>query len=89
MQEKYSPEKLKVVLLSVDESKAQYQEHSPSIYKKYGGDQWPCAILPNAFDSAMRFGDFGYGKVIVDAQGIVRSIGEHDLKGALKRVFGE
>ncbi len=89
MQQKYSPEKLRVVLLSTDETKALYHSRAPALFEQYGGSQWPSIILPGAWRSALRFGSFGYGKVIVDEKGIVRSIGEHGLEKSLKRVFGE
>lgn len=89
MQKKYSPEKLQVVLLSTDGSKKRYSERAPKLFEEYGGAQWPSVVLPDGFRSALRFGGFGYGKLIIDAQGIVRSVGEHDLEASLKRVFGE
>lgn len=89
MQQKYGPDKLRVVLLSTDEVKASYFSKSPKLFEKYGGAQWPSVVLPNAFNSALRFGNFGYGKLIVDADGIVRSIGEYDLEKSLKRIFGK
>ncbi len=88
MQQKYGEDKLQVILLSTDRTKAEYSKRSPALFAKYGGAQWPSVILPNGFRSALRFGNFGYGKVIVDAKGIVRSIGEYDLKKAVQRTFG-
>ena len=88
MQQKYGADNLNVILLSTDDSKTAYHKKSPGLFKEYGGDQWPSVILPNGFQSALRFGHFGYGKVIVDAEGIVRSIGEYNLEKALKRMFG-
>lgn len=88
MQDKYSADKLQVILLSTDETKAGYFKRSPQLFAKYGGGDWPSVVLPNAFNSAMRFGNFGYGRLIVDADGIVRSIAEYDLEAALQRIFG-
>lgn len=89
MQQKYTPEKLRVVLLSTDETKALYHGRARALFDEYGGGDWPSILLPGAWRSALRFGNFGYGKVIVDADGIVRSIGEYGLEKSLKRVFGE
>ena len=88
MQKKYGPENLQVVLLSTDRTKAEYHKRAAKLFEEYGGAQWPSVILPGAFRSAMRFGDFGYGKLIVDADGIVQSIGEYGLDRSLKRIFG-
>ncbi len=89
MQRKYTPEKLRVVLLSTDATKALYQSRASALFDEYGGGDWPSILLPGAWRSALRFGNFGYGKVIVDANGIVRSIGEYSLENSLGRVFGE
>ncbi len=89
MQQKYTPEKLRVVLLSTDHTKAAYHARAQKLFDEYGGGDWPSIILPGAWRSALRFGNFGYGKVIVDAEGIVRSVGEYGLEKSLKRVFGE
>lgn len=89
MQQRYGLDKLKVVLLSTDATKSSYFRKSPKLFEKYGGGDWPSIFLPNGFNSALRFGNFGYGKLIVDADGIVRSIGEYDLEKSLRRIFGE
>ena len=88
MQDRYTPEKLQVVLLSTDRSKEFYLKHADRLFQEYGGGQWPSVILPDAWRSALRFGGFGYGKLIVDADGIVRSVGEYNLEVSLKRIFG-
>ena len=87
MQQKYSPEKLNVILLSTDVSQAMYDQRSPRLFAKYGGDQWPSIVLPNAMEDTLRFGGFGYGKIIVDEQGIVRSLYEHEFQTTLDEMF--
>ena len=84
MQKKYSPEKLEVILLSVDHSKAFYDSRASSLFKKYGGGNWPSVILNGGFDEAMRFADFGYGTVIIDQKGIVRAMDSYDFDKVLK-----
>ena len=88
-QEVYSPQKLQVVLLSTDQSRSYYDAQTPALFERYGGGDWPSVVLPNGMEGAMRFGDFGYGKIIVDAQGIVRSINEHKMKPTLEKIFAE
>ena len=66
-----------------------YDRKAPALFEKYGGGQWPSVVLPGGFQGAMRFGDFGYGKIIVDADGIVRSIGEYKMKPTLNKIFAE
>ena len=78
-----------MILLSTDSSQDLYDSRAEKLFDKYGGGDWPSILLPNGFDDAVRFGDFGYGTVIVDEEGIVRSINDHDLEGALEKVFGE
>lgn len=89
MQKKYTPEQLQVVLLSTDTSMAMYHKRTPALFDEYGGGDWPSIVLPDGFRSALRFGGFGYGKLIIDAHGIIRSVGEYNLKASLKRIFGE
>lgn len=89
MRQKYTPEKLNVVLLSTDDTRKRYDSRAAGLFEEYGGGDWPSVVLPGGWRSAMRFGNFGYGKLIVDADGIVRSIGEYDLKKSLKRIFGK
>ena len=88
MQNKYTPEKLRVILLSTDSSKASYDLRAEKLFEEYGGGNWPSIILPDGFTSALRFGGFGYGKLIIDEHGIIRSIGEYSLEKSLKRIFG-
>lgn len=87
MQKKYSSEKLNVVLLSTDSSLARYKFRASRVFDKYGGAQWPSVVLPRGFNDALRFGDFGYGKVIVDEEGIVRAINARNLDRSLKAIF--
>ena len=90
MQEKYSPEKLKVVLLSVDDSKEFYDSRAPKLFAQYGGGDWPSIIVPGGFNAvSSAFGGFGYGKVIVDEEGIVRSINDYHFENVLEKLFQE
>ena len=75
------------MLLSTDASRELYDSRAESLFKKYGGGDWPSAILENSFEGALTFGDFGYGVVIVDAKGIVRAINPMDLQLAVDEVF--
>jgi hypothetical protein len=76
-----------VILFSTDASKEFYDERAGKLFLKYGGGNWPSVILPNGFNSAIRFGDFGYGKLIIDEKGIVQSIGEYDIEKAVATIF--
>lgn len=87
MQNTYTTDKLNVVLLSTDFSQAMYDRRAPQLFEKYGGGSWPSAVLPNAFNDTARFGGFGYGKVIVDEQGIVRSVNEYDFQDQINQIF--
>ena len=87
MQKKYTSEKLNVILLSTDHSRDLYDSRASALFEKYGGGDWPSILFENSFKDAMHFGDFGYGKVIVEANGIVRSIGRYDFEAALEEVF--
>lgn len=87
MQNTYTTDKLIVVLLSTDFSQAMYDRGAPPLFEKYGGGSWPSAVLPNAFNDTARFGGFGYGKVIVDEQGIVRSVNEYDFENQINQIF--
>lgn len=77
------------MLLSVDQTKQLYDSRADSLFEKYGGGDWPSAILVNGFDGALKFGDFGYGVVIVDAKGIVRKVNPMDLQLAVDEVFSD
>ncbi len=76
-----------MILFSTDASKEFYDERAGKLFSKYGGGNWPSVILPNGFNSAIRFGDFGYGKLIIDEKGMVRSIGEYDIEKAVDTIF--
>ncbi len=76
-----------MILFSVDASKEFYDARAGELFSKYGGGNWPSVILPNGFNSAIRFGDFGYGKLIIDEKGMVRSIGEYDIEKAVATIF--
>ncbi len=88
MQDKYTTEKLSVILLSTDQTKELYHSRAAKLFEEYGGGNWPSVIFPDGFTSALRFGGFGYGKLIIDADGIIRSVGEYDVEKSLKRIFG-
>ena len=88
MQDKYQSENLQVILLSTDHSKEFYDSKANQLFEKYGGGDWPSVVLPRGWNDAVTFGDFGYGKVIIDDKGIVRSAAEFDLSASLNRVFG-
>ena len=70
MQAKYGEDNLHVILFSTDTTKDSYHKGAPALFEKYGGGQWPSVVLPNGFRSALRFGNFGYGKVIVGKAGL-------------------
>lgn len=76
-----------MILLSTDATRDLYDSRAPALFKKYGGGDWPSIILPDGMNSAILFGGLGYGRVIVDEEGIVRSIGEYDLLESMKTVF--
>ena len=56
-----------------------YDRQAPSLFKRYGGGSWPAVLLSEGFNSVDLFGGFGYGIVLVDEEGIVRSIGDYAL----------
>ncbi len=87
MQNTYSSDKLIVVLLSTDANQAMYDRGAPPLFEKYGGGRWPSVVLPNAFNDTARFGGFGYGKIIVDEQGIVRSVNDYDFENQIDQIF--
>ncbi len=57
------------------------------MFEHYGGGDWPSAVLPNAMNDTLVIGGFGYGKVIVDEQGIVRSINDFQIETILDKMF--
>ena len=73
-------------MLSTDAKEFYDESQATKIFQNYGGDQWPNVLL-GGFDGAMHFGDFGYGEVVIDADGIVRAIGPTDLEKSLERIF--
>lgn len=89
LQKKYSPEKLKVILLSTDGSQSLYDSESPKLFKQYGGGQWPSVRVDNGFGGILPLGDYGFGSVVVDAKGIVRAVGTHgsELEATLAEIF--
>ena len=64
-----------------------YDRRAPSLFKQYGGGNWPAVLLPEGFNSADRFGGFGYGVVMVDEEGIVRSIGDYAVENTVNKLF--
>ncbi len=64
-----------------------YDRGAPPLFKNYGGGNWPSVLLPNGFNSVDRFGGFGYGIVVVDEAGIVRSINEYEVEDTIDKMF--
>ena len=64
-----------------------YDRGAPSLFKNYGGGNWPAVLLPDTFNSVDLFGGFGYGIVVVDEDGIVRSIGEYAVEDTVNKMF--
>ena len=89
MQDKYTPEKLQVILLSTDNTAELYHSRASQLFAEYGGGNWPSVILPDGFTSALRFGGFGYGKLIIAEHGMIRSVGEYGLEKSLARIFAK
>ena len=87
MLKKYGNEKLQVVLLSVDSSRDFYDSRAPKLFEQYGGGEWPSIILPGGFNGALHFGDFGYGKIILDKDGTVHEVNPRDLEKSLEKIF--
>lgn len=73
--EKHGPDKLRVILLTVDTDRQFYDSQAPRLFQTYGGGDWPQIMLPGGFNGALTFGDYGFGSVVVDDQGIVRAVG--------------
>ena len=64
-----------------------YDRGAPSLFENYGGGNWPAVLLPDTFNSVDLFGGFGYGIVVVDEDGIVRSIGEYAVEDTVNKMF--
>ena len=64
-----------------------YDRGSPALFKNYGGGNWPSVLLPDGFNSVDQFGGFGYGVVVVDEDGIVRSINEYKFEATIDKMF--
>ncbi|MFK7767321.1 MAG: hypothetical protein AB8B55_08875 [Mariniblastus sp.] len=64
-----------------------YDQGSPPLFEKYGGGGWPSVLLPNGFNSVDRFGGFGYGIVVVDEEGIVRSVNDFQFEKYVDQLF--
>jgi len=64
-----------------------YDRRAPGLFKQYGGGNWPAVLLPEGFNSADLFGGFGYGVVVVDEDGIVRSINDYSVESAVNEMF--
>jgi hypothetical protein len=73
--EKHGPDKLRVILLTVDTDRQFYDSQAPRLFQTYGGGDWPQIMLPGGFNGALTFGDYGFGSVVVDDRGIVRAVG--------------
>jgi hypothetical protein len=93
VQQRHGRDKLAVLLLSVDpgyfgENKG-YVSQAEKIFTRNKID-WPSAFLPGGWnDCARTFNLNGYGLVLVDAQGIVRSINPRgaEVEAAVERVL--
>ena len=88
MQKKYGNDNIQVVLMSVDSSQELYDQKAEKLFAEYGGSQWQSIVLPGGFNGALHFGDFGFGKIILDKDGKVLSINPFDLEKELKQIFG-
>lgn len=64
-----------------------YDRQAPSLFKRYGGGSWPAVLLSEGFNSVDLFGGFGYGIVLVDEEGIVRSIGDYAFENTVNKIF--
>ena len=91
MQDKYGADKLKVVLISVDFNQDMYDSMAPKLFEEFGGSKWPSVRVPNAFASVLPIGDFGFGSVVIDHEGIVRAIGTRGekLEATLAEIFAD
>jgi hypothetical protein len=88
VQQKYGPDKVAVVLLSVDpghyHKDDRYIAQAKKLLDQYKVD-WSNVFLPGGWDDAMRtFNASGYGKMVVDGKGIVRGVNVHG--GELERL---
>ncbi|MCU0713048.1 MAG: TlpA family protein disulfide reductase [Pirellula sp.] len=73
--DKHTPDKLQIILMTVDTDRKIYDSQAPRLFETYGGGAWPQVMLPGGFDGALTIGDYGFGSVIVDPTGIVRAVG--------------
>lgn len=64
-----------------------YDRGAPPLFEKYGGGQWPSVVLPGAMNETLTFGGWGYGKIIVDERGIVRSTYDFRFEPIVNRMF--
>ena len=89
------PDKLAVLLLSVDpeyfQSKAEkYAPLAEKIYQRMKLD-WPNVWVPGGWGEMMRvLNATGYGKILVDAHGVVRGLNLHgkELEQRVREVVG-
>jgi hypothetical protein len=95
VQSRYGADKLAVVLIDVDpEFFPKEDDHLPQakkILQKHKLD-WPNVMARNGFDDTARaFNLFGYVKMVVDAQGIVRSVSllGNDLERTVEQIMAK
>lgn len=59
LQDKYSADKLNVILLSVDATQALYDSQAPALFQAFGGAKWPSVRVDSAFSDILPIGDLG------------------------------
>ncbi len=91
VQKQHGPEKLAVVLLSVDPQYFnQSDEYLVKAKKIFESKEinWPSAFMPGGWNDAIRtFNRSGYGNIVVDAEGIVQGVNLHGKQ--LERVVAQ
>ena len=91
LQDKYSADKLNVILLSVDGTQSLYDSQAPALFQSFGGAKWPSVRVASGFSDILPIGDFGFGSVVIDKNGIVRAVGTRgeELENTLARAFAD
>ncbi len=92
MQRRVGADKLAVILIDVDpayfKTPEEYLPRAQKVLERHKLD-WPNAIAPNGFSDTVRtFNVSGYGKIVVDANGIVRGVNVHgrDLEQMIETI---